>query len=208
LLSDSIVIIDYNMGNSRSVQKSFEKNNCHAVITNDHDLIMNADKIVLPGVGSFYDGMNELLNLGLIDILNESVVKNKKPFLGICLGMQLMANMSYENTETKGLEWIDAEIVRFDFSKINNNYKIPHVGWNNVEFETECLLYDGIPNNSDFYFVHSYHYSLNEDVVTGSTDYGYKFTSSICKDNIFGFQFHPEKSQGVGLKLISNFIEL
>ena len=103
---------------------------------------------------------------------------------------------------------IDAEIVRFDFSKINNNYKIPHVGWNNVEFETECLLYDGIPNNSDFYFVHSYHYSLNEDVVTGSTDYGYKFTSSICKDNIFGFQFHPEKSQGVGLKLISNFIEL
>jgi imidazole glycerol-phosphate synthase subunit HisH len=196
------------MGNSRSVQKSFEKNNCHAVITNDHDLIMNADKIVLPGVGSFYDGMNELLNLGLIDILNESVVKNKKPFLGICLGMQLMANMSYENTETKGLEWIDAEIVRFDFSKINNNYKIPHVGWNNVEFETECLLYDGIPNNSDFYFVHSYHYSLNEDVVTGSTDYGYKFTSSICKDNIFGFQFHPEKSQGVGLKLISNFIEL
>lgn len=208
MLSDSIVIIDYNMGNSRSVQKSFEKNNCHAVITNDHDLIMNADKIVLPGVGSFYDGMNELLNLGLIDILNESVVKNKKPFLGICLGMQLMANMSYENTETKGLEWIDAEIVRFDFSKINNNYKIPHVGWNNVEFETECLLYDGIPNNSDFYFVHSYHYSLNEDVVTGSTDYGYKFTSSICKDNIFGFQFHPEKSQGVGLKLISNFIEL
>jgi glutamine amidotransferase len=196
------------MGNSRSVQKSFERNNCHAVITNDHDLIMNADKIVLPGVGSFYDGMNELLNLGLIDILNESVVKNKKPFLGICLGMQLMANMSYENTETKGLEWIDAEIVRFDFSKINNNYKIPHVGWNNVEFETECLLYDGIPNNSDFYFVHSYHYSLNEDVVTGSTDYGYKFTSSICKDNIFGFQFHPEKSQGVGLKLISNFIEL
>ena len=196
------------MGNSRSVQKSFERNNCHAVITNDHDLIMNADKIVLPGVGSFYDGMNELLNLGLIDTLNESVVKNKKPFLGICLGMQLMANLSYENTRTKGLGWIDAEIIKFDFGKTNKILKIPHVGWNNVAFETECVLYDGIPNNSDFYFVHSYHLSLNEDIATGVTDYGYKFISSIAKDNLFGFQFHPEKSQDVGLKIIKNFIKL
>ena len=196
------------MGNPRSVQKSFERNNCHATITNDHNLIMSADKIVLPGVGAFRDGMTELKRLGLTDLLTELVVKNKKPFLGICLGMQLMANKSYENSETEGLGWIDAEIVRFDFSKVDNSLKIPHVGWNNVVFETECPLYSGVPNNSDFYFVHSYHYNLNEDVATGSTSHGYQFTSSLMKGNLFGFQFHPEKSQEFGLKIINNFISL
>ena len=207
-MSESIVIIDYNIGNLRSVQKSFEKNDCDAIITNNHEKILNADKIVLPGVGSFRDGMNGLLNLGLVEILNESIINNKKPFLGICLGMQLMANRSYENIETKGLGWIDSEIVKFDFNSTTKDLKIPHVGWNSVTFEADCPLYKGIPNESDFYFVHSYHYSLNENVATGITDYGYQFTSSIQKNNLFGFQFHPEKSQKFGLKIINNFIAL
>ena len=207
-MSESIVIIDYNIGNLRSVQKSFERNNCDAIITNNHEKILNADKIILPGVGSFRDGMDGLLNLGLVEILNESVINNKKPFLGICLGMQLMANRSYENIETKGLGWIDSEIVRFDFNLTGKDLKIPHVGWNSVTFEADCPLYKGIPNESDFYFVHSYHYSLNENVATGITDYGYQFTSSLQKNNLFGCQFHPEKSQEFGLKIINNFIAL
>ena len=207
-MNNSIVIVDYNMGNLRSVQKSFLRNDCNAIVTNDHEMIIDADKIVLPGVGSFPDAMKELSNLGLVEILNESVVKNKKPFLGICLGMHLMANLGYEKIRTKGLGWIDAGIVKFDFGKTNNILKVPHVGWNSVSLEHNCLLYDGVPNNSDFYFVHSYHFDLNEDIATGTTDYGYQFISSIARDNLFGFQFHPEKSQDVGSKIIRNFIEL
>jgi imidazole glycerol-phosphate synthase subunit HisH len=195
------------MGNLRSVQKSFERNNCQAIVTNDHKIIMNADKIVLPGVGSFHDGMSKLSNLGLLDILNEAVIENRKPFLGICLGMQLMANTSYENSKTKGLGWIDGEIVKFNFLD-NKGLKIPHVGWNNVLYKGNNLLYNGIPNNSDFYFVHSYHYRLNEDVITGVTEHGYQFVSSISKNNLYGFQFHPEKSQEPGLAIINNFIAL
>jgi len=207
-LSESIVIIDYNIGNLRSVQKSFEINDCDAIITNDHKTILKADKIILPGVGSFRDGMNGLLNLGLVEVLNEAVIYNKKPFLGICLGMQLMANRSYENTETKGLGWLDSDIVRFDFTSINKDFKIPHVGWNSVKFEADCLLYKGVPDESDFYFVHSYYHDLHEDIVTGSSNYGYQFASSLQKKNLFGFQFHPEKSQEYGLKIIKNFIAL
>ena len=122
--------------------------------------------------------------------------------------MHLMANLGYEKIRTKGLGWIDAGIVKFDFGKTNNILKVPHVGWNSVSLEHNCLLYDGVPNNSDFYFVHSYHFDLNEDIATGTTDYGYQFISSIARDNLFGFQFHPEKSQDVGSKIIRNFIEL
>ena len=196
------------MGNLRSVKKSFLVNNCNAVITNDHEKILNADKIVLPGVGAFPDAMNELSNLGLVEILNEVVIKNKKPFLGICLGMQLMANLGHENSQTKGLGWVDAEIIKFDFEKNNNTLKIPHVGWNSVLQSRKCQLYEGVPDNSDFYHVHSFHLSLNEDIATGITDYGYQFVSSIARDNLFGFQFHPEKSQNAGLRIINNFIEL
>jgi len=207
-LNNSIVIIDYNMGNLRSVQKSFLVNNCNAEITNNHEQILNADKIVLPGVGAFPDAMDELLNLGLVEVLNEAVIKNKKPFLGICLGMQLMAKLGHENFKTKGLGWIDAEIIKFDLEKQNKTLKIPHVGWNNVSQVQKCKLYEGIQDDSDFYHVHSFHINLNEDIATGITDYGYKFVSSIAKDNLFGFQFHPEKSQNAGLKIIRNFIQL
>ena len=206
-MSNSIVIIDYNMGNFCSVQKSFERNNSNVIVSNDHKIIMNADKIVLPGVGSFRDGMKNLTNLGLIDVLNEEVIENKKPFLGICLGMQLMANTGYEISKTKGLGWIDGEVVKFDFPA-NNGLKIPHVGWNNLMIKSNNLLYEGIPDNKDFYFVHSYHLQLNEDVITGMTEYGYQFVSSISKNNLYGFQFHPEKSQELGLAIINNFINL
>lgn len=195
------------MGNFRSVQKSFERNNCDVTVTNNHKKIMNADKIVLPGVGSFKDGMKNLSNLGLLNVLNEAVIDNKKPFLGICLGMQLMANIGYENSKTNGLGWIDGEIVKFNFLD-NKSLKIPHVGWNNVRFKGNNLIFDEIPDNSDFYFVHSYHFNLNEDVISGTTEYGYEFVSAISKNNLYGFQFHPEKSQEFGLVIINNFIKL
>ena len=195
------------MGNFRSVQKSFERNNCDVTVTNNHKKIMNADKIVLPGVGSFKDGMKNLSNLGLLNVLNEAVIDNKKPFLGICLGMQLMANIGYENSKTNGLGWIDGEIVKFNFLD-NKSLKIPHVGWNNVRFKGNNLIFDEIPDNSDFYFVHSYHFNLNEDVISGTTEYGYEFVSAISKNNLYGFQFHPEKSQELGLAIINNFINL
>lgn len=196
------------MGNLRSVQKAFEKVGSSAIITNDHEIIKNASKIVLPGVGAFKDGMKHLQELGLIDVLNEEVIKKKKPFLGICLGMQLIAKKSYENGETDGLGWIDAEVVKFNFVNNQKKLKVPHIGWNNVNYKHYNKLFDGVTDNNDFYFVHSYHFQTDEDIVTSTTDYGLNFISSINKDNIYAFQFHPEKSQTVGLKLIENFIYL
>ncbi len=206
--NSKIVIIDYNMGNLRSVQKAFEKVGCDAIITNDHDNIRDADKIVLPGVGAFKDGMKHLKELDLIELLNEEVLVNKKPFLGICLGMQLIANKSYENGETSGLAWVDAEVIKFDFLSQKNKLKVPHVGWNNVCYKNQNQLFENINNNSDFYFVHSYHFQVNEEIVTSTTDYEFDFVSSINKENIYAFQFHPEKSQTVGLKIIENFVNL
>lgn len=208
MLNNQIVIIDYNMGNLRSVQKAFEKVGSNAIITNDHETIRKADKIVLPGVGSFKDGMKHLGELGLIEILNEEVVKKKKPFLGICLGMQLLASKSYENGETEGFGWINAEVVKFDFSDENKKLKIPHVGWNEITFKNKNTLLENVEEFSDFYFVHSYYFQTDEDIVTTYTEYGFNFISSFNKDNIYAFQFHPEKSQVVGLKLIENFVNL
>jgi len=196
------------MGNLRSVQKAFEKVGCEAIISNDIDVIKAASKIVLPGVGSFADGMKNLNELGLIDILDEAVIKNKKPFLGVCLGMQLISKKSYENGETKGLGWIDAEVVKFDFNSLEKNLKIPHVGWNNTHFKNDNVLFNGVSDESDFYFVHSYYFKGYEDVVSSTTNYGFDFVSSIHKNNIFAFQFHPEKSQAAGLKIIENFVKL
>ena len=206
--NNQIVIIDYNMGNLRSVQKAFEKVGIDVVISNDIKTIQNASKIVLPGVGAFKDGMKHLEELNLIEVLNKEIIENKKPFLGICLGMQLIAKKSYENGEKNGLGWIDAEVVKFDFSSINKKLKIPHVGWNNTKFKNKNKLFYNVEDDSDFYFVHSYHFKTNEDVVTSVTDYGFDFISSICKENIFAFQFHPEKSQTVGLQIIENFINM
>jgi glutamine amidotransferase len=196
------------MGNLRSIQKAFEKVGCDAVITNDIEIIKNASKIVLPGVGAFADGMKHLAELKLIDVLNEEVIKNKKPFLGVCLGMQLISNKSYENGETDGLGWVDAEVLKFNFENEEKKLKVPHVGWNNINYKNKNSLFDNISNDSDFYFVHSYHFKTNEDVVTSTTNYRFNFVSSVNKDNIYAFQFHPEKSQEVGLKIIENFVNL
>lgn len=205
---NQIVIIDYNMGNLRSVQKAFAHLGCEAIITNNLETIKNASKIVLPGVGAFKDGMKNLEELDLINTLNQEILHHKKPFLGICLGMQLIASKSYEYGETNGLNWTNAEVVKFDFSQFDQKLKIPHVGWNNVIYKNSNKLYETIPNNSDFYFVHSYHFKTDEDIVTSVTDYGFEFVSSINKENIYACQFHPEKSQGVGLQLIQNFVNL
>ena len=203
-----IVIVDYKMGNLRSVKKAFEKVGCDAVITSDVEVIRNASKIVLPGVGAFKDGMKHLEELNLVDVLTEQVLQRKKPFLGICLGMQLLATKSYENGENKGLSWIDAEVVKFDFNGFQKKLKVPHVGWNDVVFKNQNRLLDDVKDGSDFYFVHSYHFQTQEDVVTTTTEYGFDFISSVQKENIYAFQFHPEKSQGVGLKILENFVNL
>jgi len=194
------------MGNLRSVQKAFEKIGCNAIISNDKETIQNATKLVLPGVGAFKDGMKHLQELNLIDILNKKVLEDKTPILGICLGMQLLSNKSYENGETTGLGWIDAEVVKFEFD--NTNLKIPHVGWNEVIFQdNNNTLFSHIENHKDFYFVHSYYFKPNEDVIIATTEYGFEFTSAINKDNIFATQFHPEKSQANGLQILKNFWE-
>jgi imidazole glycerol-phosphate synthase subunit HisH len=203
-LLDSIVIIDYGMGNLRSVQKAFEHVGASAVISNDPMVIKNSTKIVLPGVGAFKDAMQNLESLGLIDVLNTEVIEKKKLFLGICLGMQIIAKKSYEFGETEGLGWIDAEIVRFTYTAL----KVPHVGWNSVKFEHSSPLFDGIPDESDFYFVHSYYFDADHHYASGITEYGDKFISAIQKENIFAVQFHPEKSQKYGLKIIENFVGL
>ena len=208
LFADQVVIVDYKMGNLRSVQKAFEKLDARVVVSNDKRVISNASKVVLPGVGAFKDGMRHLEELGLIEVLNQVVIQEGRPFLGVCLGMQLISKKSYEHGETEGLGWVDAEVVKFDFLNQKNKLKVPHIGWNNVNYEKKSPLFQGVSDNSDFYFVHSYHFQVHENIVTSTTDYGVEFVSSVKKDNIYAFQFHPEKSQSVGLRLLKNFVNL
>ncbi len=196
------------MGNLRSVEKAFEKIGSEVAISNNHEVIRQADKIVLPGVGAFKDGMRHLEELDLIDILNDEVLHKKKPFLGICLGMHLIGTKSYEMGETRGLGWIDAEIVKFDFQNKKAKLKIPHVGWNNVSIENRSDLYKNIQSERDFYFVHSYYFRTDKKYILTTTDYGCQFVSSVQKENIFACQFHPEKSQNNGLSLLKNFINV
>jgi glutamine amidotransferase len=200
-----VAIIDYGMGNLRSVQKAFELYEDNVIITNDPDAIASARSIVLPGVGACKDGIANLKTLGLIEILDEQVLLRKKPFLGICLGMQLICSKSYEFGEHEGLGWIDAEVVRFQ----SETQKIPHVGWNSVSYQKPSPLFQGIKDDSDFYFVHSYHVVCRQpETIIATTDYITSFASSVQKENIFACQFHPEKSQQSGLKLIENFLAL
>ena len=201
-MSDSkIAIIDYNMGNLRSVEKAFQKIGANVVITNDHNVINHADKIVLPGVGSCKEGVENLRQLNLINLLNTQVIENKKFFLGICLGMQLLGSKSYEMEETPGLNWIKGEVVKFNAQKL----KVPHVGWNTVRFTRSNALFEKIPDKTDFYFVHSYYFRAETECAACLTDYGIDFVSSVNKGNIFGCQFHPEKSQKFGLEILKNF---
>lgn len=201
-----LAIIDYNMGNLRSVAKAFDFLNVETRVTNKPSEILAADHLVLPGVGAFKEGMNNLRKLGLVDILSKEVLERKKPILGICLGMQLFARDSQEFGHSNGLGWIDASVVPFEFESVE--YKVPHVGWNSVIFENENLLFKNLNNNLDFYFVHSFYMNSREKVEIAVCEYGHKFTAAIQKGNIFATQFHPEKSQALGLRLLKNFMEL
>ncbi|ACN16737.1 HisH2 [Desulforapulum autotrophicum HRM2] len=199
-----IAIINYHMGNLRSVEKAFQKIGVIAIITNDHREIKSADKIVLPGVGAFNEGMEKLKELKLIDPLEEAVLENKKFFLGICLGMQLLGTKSYETEETPGLNWIEGDVVKFNVKDL----KVPHVGWNNIFYTRKNFLFQNIPDQTDFYFVHSYHFRPDIKDTLSQTNYGIDFTSSVNRDNIYGCQFHPEKSQKFGFEMLKNFANL
>lgn len=201
-----IVIVDYGMGNLGSVLNMLKKLNQNAVISSDIALIKSAQKLILPGVGNFQKAMQNLSDLNLISILNQKVLVEKTPLLGICLGMQLLTKRSDEGN-VFGLGWIDAETIKFNF----NNYpslKTPHMGWNNVDFKGDNLISEGI-ENSRFYFVHSYFVKCsNISNVLSTTIYGLEFHSGIFSDNIYGVQFHPEKSHKFGFKLLANFCKL
>jgi len=199
-----IALIDYGMGNIRSVSKALESYGGQVVITQKAEDIMKAKAIVLPGVGAFRDCMDNLSKLGIISTIREEIIKGK-PYLGICLGMQILFSESEEFGVSKGLDILKGRVVRF---KLSNEYKIPHMGWNTVKFKKKSKILEEIPDKSYFYFVHSY-YVVPEDskVVGGITDYGVDFSSMIIYENIFATQFHPEKSQKMGLKLIKNFVK-
>ncbi|MFA5059081.1 MAG: imidazole glycerol phosphate synthase subunit HisH [Candidatus Omnitrophota bacterium] len=202
-----IVIVDYGMGNIDSVARAIEEGGAKPQITAKPEDFTTCQGIVLPGVGSFVSGMNNLRAKGLDQILNEQVLNNKIPFLGICLGMQLIATLGLEGGRTKGLGWINADVKRFELS--SKSLKIPHVGWNEVHHAKASSLWNGIASGKDFYFVHSFHVVCRErDDVLATTSYGNDFVSAVQKDNVFGVQFHPEKSLSVGLNLIRNFIAM
>jgi len=195
-----IAIIDYDMGNLRSVQKGFEAIGAKAIITRNPNEILLADGVVLPGVGAYKVCMDNLASYKLIEPIKD-FIKTGKPFLGICLGLQLLFDESVEFGKTKGLGIIQGKVLRFP----ENKMKVPHMGWNSAKFKKHSSLLDGVTDGADFYFVHSFYVSPDEDVAVTLTDYGLPFVSAIEKDNIFATQFHPEKSQSEGLKILKNF---
>ena len=207
----NVTIVDYNSGNISSVINSFKevaKGKVNIKVTSDLNDIKSSDKVVLPGQGSFKSCVDALKNInGLVDILNEFAVNNKKPLLGICVGLQMFADIGYEETETKGLGWIAGKVSKIDNQ--NGKYKLPHIGWNQINIVKDSKIFKDIENNSHMYFVHSYEFIPNDNSVTvATTDYSSNIVCAIEKENIFGTQFHPEKSDKIGLKIIDNFINL
>jgi glutamine amidotransferase len=206
-----IIVIDYGMGNLHSVAKALEKasrplNGFEIIVTNDEEIIKSAQALVLPGVGAFAKGIENLKKLRLIPIVRDSI-SNGKPFLGICLGFQILFSESEEHGPVKGLNILEGKVVRFP-----ENLKVPHMGWNQIKIKNEkskIKIFKNIPNNSFFYFVHSYYVVPKEkEIISAITKYGVEFASAIEKNNIYGVQFHPEKSQNLGLKLLENFINI
>lgn len=196
-----IAIIDYGMGNLRSVQKSLEFIGQDAIITNNIDDINSAERIILPGVGAFGDAMKELSRSKLTESIRSNINKGK-PFLGICLGMQILFESSTENGVHKGLGLLKGDVVKFDI-----DLKVPHIGWNTVKTVKESLLYKNLPDNS-FYFVHSYYLPSDNQYVNAVCDYGIDFGCSVEHNNVYGVQFHPEKSGDTGLQMLKNFGEI
>jgi len=207
----NVTIVDYNSGNISSVINSFKevaKDKVNIKVTSDLNKIKLSDKVVLPGQGSFKSCVDALNNInGLVDTLNEFAINNKKPLLGICVGLQMFADIGYEEIETKGLGWISGKVSKIDNQ--NGKLKLPHIGWNEINILKQSKILENIKNNSHMYFVHSYEF-IPEDksVISATTDYSTKIVCSVEKGNIFGTQFHPEKSDVEGLKVIQNFLKL
>lgn len=200
-----IALIDYGMGNIRSVSKALEAVGGDIIITQDGENIKKAKAFVLPGVGAFRDCMENLKSLGILNVIKEEILTGK-PYLGICLGMQILFTESEEFGIHKGLDLLKGKVLRFNLPQ---GYKIPHMGWNRLKIKKKSKLTSDIPDNSYFYFVHSYYVQPEEkNVIAGITDYGGEFTSMIVYENIFATQFHPEKSQKMGLKILKNFVKL
>ena len=199
-----IAIIDYGMGNLLSVKNALEYIGAKAEIVTSPEDLDNYERLILPGVGAFGDCIANLEAKHFVSALNKNVLQNKKPILGICLGMQVMSTTGYENGKSNGLSWFEAEVVKMN--PYNRECKIPHVGWS----ETMCKdhpLFEGLPPMPEFYYVHSYYVKCkDQNDVIAAFDHGGEFTSAICKNNIIGTQFHPEKSQEYGLKVLRNFI--
>ncbi len=201
-----ITIIDYDMGNPGSIANMIKNIGYESTITHDVEIIKQAKKIILPGVGSFDKGVENIRNLNLWDVLNYMVTAEKIPILGICLGMQLMTKKSEEGQQ-QGFRWIDAETIRFRFD--NNKLKIPHMGWNTIKIKKNSRIFKNMEGKENrFYFVHSYNVICrNEEDILATTFYGYDFVSAFERENIIGVQFHPEKSHKYGLSLLKNFLE-
>ena len=207
----NITIVDYNSGNISSVVNSFKEvaqNKVNIEVTVDLKKIKLSDKVVLPGQGSFKSCIDALKNInGLVDALNEFVINNKKPLLGICVGLQMFADIGYEETETKGLGWMPGKVSKIDNQ--DGKYKLPHIGWNQINIVKESKIFKNIDNNSHMYFVHSYEFiPSDKNVISATTDYSTNIVCSVEKENLFGTQFHPEKSDKTGLQIIQNFINL
>lgn len=202
-----IALIDYNMGNLRSVLNAFEKIGKKVEVVKDADKLKEFDKVILPGVGAFGDAMSHLAKSGLKESIIE-FAKSGKPLLGICLGMQLLFENSEEFGDTNGLGLIEGKVVEFDKSKFESRLKVPHMGWNELHVVKNSKLFDGMPKEIYLYFVHSFHATCSDEFIIGKTNYGYDFVSAVEKDNIYGFQPHPEKSHENGLKILENFIRL
>ena len=207
----NITIVDYKSGNISSVINSFKevaKDKVKIEVTSDINKIKMSDKVVLPGQGSFKSCVDGLKNInGLVDTLNEFAINKKKPLLGICVGLQMFADFGYEETETKGLGWIPGKVSKIDNQ--NGKYKLPHIGWNQINIVKDSKIFKGIENNSHMYFVHSYEFIPNDkNVISATTNYSTNIVCSVEKENIFGTQFHPEKSDKIGLKIIDNFTNL
>ena len=207
----NITIVDYKSGNISSVINSFKEvaqNEVNVEVTSDLKKIKSSDKIVLPGQGSFKSCVDALNKInGLRDTLSEFAINNKKPLLGICVGLQMFADIGYEETETKGLGWISGKVSKIDNQ--NGKFKLPHIGWNQINILKKSKIFKNIENNSHMYFVHSYEFiPKDKNVILATTDYSSKIVCSVEKDNLFGTQFHPEKSDKIGLKVIDNFLKL
>ena len=200
-----IAIIDYDAGNIKSVEKAFMALGQDVVVTRDQETILNAEGVVLPGVGAFGDAMEKLHTYDLVETIHK-VVEKKTPFLGICLGLQLMFESSEETPGVEGLSLLKGKIVRIPEGE---GLKIPHIGWNNLAYPNQGRLYQNIPENSYVYFVHSYYLQAEEpEIVRATTEYGVTIHASVEKENVFACQFHPEKSSAVGMKILENFVKV